>query len=124
MLTSGFLLLVGVLGRVERRLDLVGVDDAGQVSVGHEVLGDALVGGAVYDVESVERGLGPYVAIGGKLEEVGAVDATELGAGEVAEGALDAIVYLVDDEEATGPSPILRGHISSRSHFPNFIFTA
>ena len=42
------------------------------------------------------------MAAGGKLEEVEAVDAAELDNGEVAEGAFDADICLVDDEEANG----------------------
>ena len=64
------------------------------------ILGDALVGGAIDDINGVEGRLGLDVAVGGALEEVEAVDAVEINAGEIAEGALDTTVDLVDDVEA------------------------
>ena len=57
--------------------------------------GHALVGVTLYDAKGVKGGLGPDVAAGGKVEDVEAVDASEFDAGEVAEGALDAPLFVL-----------------------------
>mmetsp|Transcript_118579 Transcript_118579/g.242332 ORF Transcript_118579/g.242332 Transcript_118579/m.242332 type:complete len:383 (+) Transcript_118579:314-1462(+) len=96
----------GGLGGVEDRLDLVGVDDTGDVGVGHGGGGDGLSVLSVDGVEGVEGGLRPdaeasHVSAGGQLEEVQPGNAAELDTGEVAEGELDSVVLGVDDEGTT-----------------------
>ena len=103
--------LLGRLGGVDDRLDLVGVDEAGDVGVGHHGAGHlgASLGlrggleGPEDRVHLLHGGLGvdgeaAKVAAGGQLQQVEPLDARELDAGEVAEGLGDALVLGVDDE--------------------------
>jgi hypothetical protein len=96
---QGVLLLVGAVvatGLAQVALDLVGGHDAGEIGVGHEgaresevgLLGRGLVVGAVDGVEPLEGVLGPddeaaEVTTRGELEEVQALNAAELNAGDV-----------------------------------------
>lgn len=108
---------VGALGGVDHGLDLVGVDDTGEVGVDHGGRGDALAVLTVDGVEGLEGGLGPdaeaaHVSTGGELEEVEAVDVAELDAGEVAEGLLDTVVVGVDDQRTTTEGVAAVAHLA------------
>ena len=108
---------VGALGGVDHGLDLVGVDDTGEVGVDHGGRGDALAVLSVDGVEGLEGALGPdaeaaHVSSGGELEEVEAVDVAELDAGEVAEGLLDAVVVGVDDQRAATEGVATVAHLA------------
>jgi hypothetical protein len=94
-------------------LDLIGVDDTGQVGVGHTGAGQveavlelgALLVRAEERVELLESALGPdaessQVATGGEVEEVEVVNQGELNAGKVAEGLVEALGDVVDDKGA------------------------
>lgn len=98
--------LGGALG-TNNGLDLVRVDDAGNVGVGNLGLGqgEARLGGKDL-VEAAEGGLGEddeaaEVSTRGELEEVEAVDRAELDTGHVAEGLDDTGVLVVDDKGTT-----------------------
>ena len=102
----GFVSLGGRLGRVEDGLDFIGVDDTGEVGVGHGSGRDALSSFSVDLVQRVEGGLRPdaeasHVTSRGELEKVQAVDAAEFDTRQVAEGKLDAVVLGVNDERTT-----------------------
>lgn len=102
------------LGGVEDGLDFRGVDEAGDVGIGDDVLRQEVVllqsggggGGAVDLVEGLESGGGPddetaEVAAGGELEEVEGVDGAGLDTGDVAEGAAELLAVdlgVVDDQ--------------------------
>ena len=108
---------VGTLGGVDHGLDLVGVDDTGEVGVDHGGRGDALAVLSVDGVEGLEGALGPdaeaaHVSSGGELEEVEAVDVAELDAGEVAEGLLDAVVVGVDDQRTATEGVAAVAHLA------------
>ena len=105
------------LGGVEDRLDLIGVDDTGEIGVGHGGGGDALSGVSVDLVEGIEGGLGPdaessHVSSRSELQEVQAVHAAELDTGKVAEGEFDAVVLSVDDEGTTAHSVSAVTHLT------------
>lgn len=102
------------LGGLQNGLNFGGVDEAGQVSVSHQVGGQEVIplesrgagGGAVDLVESLEGRGGPddeatEVATGGELEEVEGEDGRGLDTGDVAEG-LDEVLAVglgvVDNE--------------------------
>lgn len=101
-------------GRADDGLDLIGVNDAGDVGVedlggGEEVVllvDGSLVEGAEDIIEEGEGTLGPddetaEVSSGSELEEVEAADVDELNTGKVAEGLDDTVVLVVDNEGAT-----------------------
>mmetsp|Transcript_52679 Transcript_52679/g.132506 ORF Transcript_52679/g.132506 Transcript_52679/m.132506 type:complete len:232 (+) Transcript_52679:130-825(+) len=108
--------LVAHLGGAKDALDLVRVDDAGDVRVGHLATrqGEALLlearaaVGAVHAVERGEGGAGPHdeaadVSTGSQLQQVQAVHGAQLHAGQVAEGLHQSGVLLavvVDHERA------------------------
>lgn len=98
----------------EGGLDLIRVDDALEVSVGEEGLGEeetllglgTLGGGAVEGVEGLKGGAGPddeatEVTSGGEVEEVQGADGAELNTGDVPEGLGDTLVLLVNEEGTT-----------------------
>lgn len=103
------------LGSAELGLDLVGVDDSGEVSAVHDVAVEDIatlfdVSSAVVaedTVECLEGILGPddeatEVTTRGELEEVKSVNVDEVNTGEVSGGSLDALVLLtVDDKGAS-----------------------
>jgi hypothetical protein len=105
------------LGSAQHGLDFRGVDQAGQIGVGNEVLGQDVVllessggGGAAVDlVKGLEGGGGPddeatEVATGGELEEVQGEDGRGLNTGDVAESTdklLAVNLGVVDDEGTT-----------------------
>lgn len=103
------------LGSAELGLDLVGVDDSGEVSAVHDVAVEDIatlfdVSSAVVAEDTVEclKGiLGPddeatEVTTRGELEEVKSVNVDEVNTGEVSGGSLDALVLLtVDDQGAS-----------------------
>ena len=103
------------LGSAELGLDLVGVDDSGEVSAVHDVAVEDIatlfdVSSAVVaedTVECLEGILGPddeatEVTTRGELEEVKSVNVDEVNTGEVSGGSLDALVLLtVDDQGAS-----------------------
>eukprot|EP00959_Pyramimonas_sp_CCMP1952_P190155 3978020-Pyramimonas_sp.AAC.3 len=104
----------GSLGGVDNALDLIGVDDAVQVRVGHDVarhgvtlLGVRLGSGRAVDgVQLLRRGLGPHneaahVATGGQLEQVQAVHGAHLHTGDVAESLGHTRVAAVDHQGTT-----------------------
>lgn len=104
----------GGLHLAELGLDLVGVDDSGEVSAVHHVSVEDVstlfnVGSAVVSedtVECLEGVLGPddesaEVTTGGELKEVKSVNVDEVDTGEVSGGSLHILVLLsVDDEGA------------------------
>lgn len=115
----------GLAGGPDDRLDLVRVDDPGNVRVGHLCAGQAVVlleagGPVVGPVDLVEGGkgrLGPdaepaNVAAGGELEQVEAVHAGDLDAGDVAKGLRDALVLVVDDERAAALAVAAAAHLA------------
>lgn len=89
------------------RLDLIGVDDAGNVSVGDLGLGEGEARLGSEDlVEAAESGLGEddetaEVSTRGELEEVEALDGAELNTGNVAESLDDTGVLVVDNKGTT-----------------------
>lgn len=103
------------LGSAELGLDLVGVDDSGEVSAVHDVAVEDIatlfdVSSAVVaedTVECLEGILGPddeatEVTTRGELEEVKSVNVDKVNTGEVSGGSLDALVLLtVDDQGAS-----------------------
>jgi len=117
--TWAHLLLDGALGvlgagSLDDRLDLVRVDDAGNVGVLNLGLGKVVVDlglralrvGAVDLVELLKGGLGPddeatEVTTRGELEEVQVLNRGSLNTRDVAEGLLDTVVLAEDDEGAT-----------------------
>mmetsp|Transcript_158344 Transcript_158344/g.485145 ORF Transcript_158344/g.485145 Transcript_158344/m.485145 type:complete len:333 (+) Transcript_158344:3-1001(+) len=116
--------LGGCLGGAHSRLDLVGVDEAAQVRVGHGVVGqvEVLLGrgarpGAVKLVELLEGTLRPddkaaHVATGRQLEQVEAGHAARLDTGQVAECLGDAVVLVVHDEGAAAEHVATVAHLS------------
>jgi hypothetical protein len=103
------------LGSAELGLDLVGVDDSGEVSAVHDVAVEDIatlldVGSAVVAEDSIEclEGIfGPddeaaEVTTRGELEEVNSVHVDKVNTGEVSGGSLDTLVLLtVDDQRAS-----------------------
>lgn len=103
------------LGSAELGLNLVGVDDSGEVSAVHDVAVEDIatlfdVSSAVVAEDTVEclKGiLGPddeatEVTTRGELEEVKSVNVDEVNTGEVSGGSLNALVLLtVDDQGAS-----------------------
>mmetsp|Transcript_2253 Transcript_2253/g.6771 ORF Transcript_2253/g.6771 Transcript_2253/m.6771 type:complete len:416 (-) Transcript_2253:8-1255(-) len=113
------------LGGAHDGLDLIGVDEAGEVGVGHDVArhaeallhGGGLGGGAKDGVELGEGALGPDaeaadVAARGELEQVEALDVAELHARQVAEGLLDGVLVVVDDERAAAHGVAAVAHLA------------
>lgn len=98
--------LGGALG-TDDRLDLIRVDDAGNVSVGDLGLGEGEARLGSEDlVEAAESGLGEddeaaKVSSGGELEEVEALDGAELNTGNVTESLDDTGILVVDDKGTT-----------------------
>mmetsp|Transcript_31046 Transcript_31046/g.57367 ORF Transcript_31046/g.57367 Transcript_31046/m.57367 type:complete len:430 (-) Transcript_31046:19-1308(-) len=116
---------LAVLLGAEDVLDLAGVDETAEVSVGHDRAGEAVVnllGGvllvrAVESVELLEGTLGPddeaaEVSARGDLEEVQAVDVADLKTGEVAERAVDGEVLGVHDKRATAGDVAAVAHLA------------
>ncbi len=119
-----------LLGDVEGRrgadgaelgLDLVGVDDSGEVGASHDVAVEHVatlfdVGSAVVSedaVQGLEGVTGPDdkatdVTTRGELEEVKSVDVDEVDAGEVASGSLDGLVLLTVDDQGAAAEDIAR----------------
>lgn len=105
----------GGLDSAELGLDLIGVDDSGEVSAGHHISVEGI--STLFDVsasvvaedtvESLEGIAGPddkaaEVTTGGELEEVKSVNIDEVNAWEVSGSALHALVLLtVNDQRAT-----------------------
>lgn len=98
--------LGGALG-TDNRLDLIRVDDAGNVSVGDLGLGEGEAGLGSEDlVEAAKGGLGEddeaaKVSSGGELEDVETLDGAELNTGNVAESLDNTGVLVVDDKGTT-----------------------
>jgi len=105
--------LVGDLG-TEASLDLVRVDDTGNISVGEEsarelvsaLLSGGLLVGAVERVEALEGVTSPdnettEMTTRGELEEVEAANAGELNTGQVSESLGERGFLVVDNEGAT-----------------------
>lgn len=108
----------GILGLsslgAEVGLDLGGVDDAAEVGVGDDRAGEdeslleegRLAEGAEDSVELLEGGLGPddeatEMASRSELEEVEMVDADLLDSREIAEGAVEWSLLVIDDQRST-----------------------
>lgn len=105
----------GSLRSAELSLNLVRVDDSGEVSAVHDIavkdvsalfnVGSAVV--AEDTVEGLEGVTGPddeatNVTTRGELEEVKSVDVDEVNTGEVSGGSLDVLILLtVDDQGAS-----------------------
>jgi len=103
----------GLLGRCEHTLDLVRLQDASEVGVGHDWMGQIVVllhgrcgvPCAEQVVQVLEGRLGPdaeasHVTAGRELEQVHLVNAHCVDTGNVAEGATQAIVLGEDDERS------------------------
>ena len=98
--------LSGGATRSQGGLDLIGLEDALEIGVGHDRSrhGEALlVGRRVHRVQLGEGRGGPDaksadVATWGEFEEVELVNGEEGDAGDVAEGEGDSVVLIVDDE--------------------------
>lgn len=101
----------GSLGGADLALNLIGVDDAGNIRVGHDTTGEGearLLGGLAVDgaedgVHALKSSLGPddeaaHVSTRSELEQVEAVSVAELHTGKVAEGLDDTVVLGVDNE--------------------------
>lgn len=117
LLDVGALSLSEALGGVEHGLNLRGVDEAGDISVGNDVgrqeevllQGRSLSGAAVDLIKSLESGRRPddetaQVTTRSKLEEVEGEDGRGLNTGDVAEGLDDVLAIglrVVDDEGTT-----------------------
>mmetsp|Transcript_23786 Transcript_23786/g.61789 ORF Transcript_23786/g.61789 Transcript_23786/m.61789 type:complete len:391 (+) Transcript_23786:94-1266(+) len=113
VLLQGCMLGGGSLLWPDHALDLIRVDQAGEVAVGHDGAGQlvallhlALLGlGAEDGVQAVKGRLGPdaeaaHVATRGQLQQVQAVDGGDLHTGQVAEGLGDAAVLTEDHQGA------------------------
>jgi hypothetical protein len=100
-----------LLSGADLALDLIRVNDTGDIRVADDVLRQAVTlllgrktgGGAVDAVEGLKGVLGPddestEMSTRGELEKVKTGDISELHTGEVAEGLGDTVVVLVDDE--------------------------
>jgi len=100
--------------RADDGLDLVTVDEAGDIGVGdlgcgEEVIlleGGGFVEGPENFVKKSKSGLSPDnetadMSSGGELEEVQSPDIDELNTGQVAEGLDDAVVLVVNNKGAT-----------------------
>jgi len=113
LLASGGLVGVDTL-HAEFALDLVRVNDSGEVSAGHHVsseleatLGDGLLSVGTEDlVKSLKGVLGEddestEMTTRSELEEVKSVDVAGVDTGEVAGGVLDEVVLLTVDDQGT-----------------------
>ena len=111
--------LAGLLGRVDGGLDSVGVDDSRKITVGHDVAGQVEAGLVLVDgVEGFEGALGEddeatHVASRGELEEVEARHVLELHTREVAEGAGDAVVFVVDNKRTAALGEAAVAHLAA-----------
>jgi len=111
---------LGLLG-AQDGLDLVGVDDPGDIGVLHHLPGEGvtlLLGGTF--LVGTEEFLAPLLltlgpdteptegTTGGELEEVQPFDAAEVDTGDVPEGLLDTLIGLVDNKgtEPHGVPPV------------------
>lgn len=115
----GDVLDLGSLDLSELGLDLVGVDDSGEVSAVHHVSVEDVatlldVGSSVVAedaVEGLEGVLGPddesaEVTTGGQLEEVESGDVHDVDSWEVSGGLLDADVLVSVDEEGAASEDV------------------
>jgi hypothetical protein len=106
-------------GSAELSLDLVGVDDSGEVSAVHDVAVEDIatlfdVSSAVVaedTVEGLEGIAGPddeatEVTTRGELEEVKSVNVDEVNTGEVSGGSLDALVFLTVNDQRTSAEDV------------------
>lgn len=111
--------------RAEDGLDLLRVDDTGDIGVGdaaggQEVVlleGGGLSGGTVEGVELLKGALSPddkatEVTTGSQSEQVQAADIAELNTGNVTEGLDNTIVLLEDDEGTTTLTEATVTHLS------------
>jgi len=102
------------LGRAKLGLDLIRVDDAGQIRVGHHgarqmvvgLLAGALGGGAVEGVKAVKGLLGPddeaaEVTTRSKLKKVQTSNSHKLDTGQVAEGLEEVGLLVVHNKGST-----------------------
>ena len=107
------------LGSAELGLDLVGVDDSGEVSAVHDVAVEDIatlfdVSSAVVaedTVECLEGILGPddeatEVTTRGELEDVKSVNVDEVNTGQVSGGSLNALVLLTIDDQRTSAEDV------------------
>jgi len=90
-----------LLGRSDNSLDLVRVDDPGQISVLHQISGQNVR--RIDLVECLEGRLGPdteaaEVPARGQVEQVETAHVEQRYSGQVAERLADALVLLVDDQ--------------------------
>jgi len=98
----------------ELGLDLIGVDDSGEVGAGHHVsselesaLGDTSGSVGTEDVVELSEGVlgeddeSSEVTTGSELEEVQSRDAANVDTGEVSSGALDGVVVVTVDDQGS-----------------------
>lgn len=117
-----------LLGATQHAGDLLGLEQALEVGVGHLGVGHrvALLGqrlllpGAEDVVQALEGGLRPDdeaadVTTGGQLQQAHLVDVHRLHAGNVAEGLLQAIVLRVDDQRSTALDAAAVAHLTTAS---------
>lgn len=110
---------------VDLGLDLVGVDDTRNISVGHDGVGkrEGLLNSGGLGVGSedliklLKSSLGPddkasQMSTRSELEEVKAVDRGDVDSGDVTEGTLDAVVLGVDNEGSTAHDVAAVAHLS------------
>lgn len=112
-----------LLFSLENRLDLVGVDDLGDVGVLEDTGVESVarlelrsrVGRTVQVVESSDGGLGPdaestEVTSGSQMSDVESVDVEEVDSGDVSDGSLEVGALVVADHEGT--SSVLESSVS------------
>jgi len=101
-------------------LDLLGVDDLGEIGVGHggagEMISLLVLGRGLEGAEVLSAGLhgrlGPDhhaadVTTGGELQQVQGVDVDNIETGDVSGGLDDTVIVVVDDQRSTGGGVLL-----------------
>lgn len=111
----GLLLVVSSGGHLlvlEDLLDDVGVDQLGEIGVGHNLVlelvalleGSTTLSGSEVGLEGRESGLGPdaessEVTTGSNLSDVKSVDVDDVGSGDVSEGLSEGITSVVNNDQ-------------------------
>lgn len=109
------------LGRVDDRLDLIGVDDSGKISVGHLSTWDSTLTGSS-TVHSIELGEGGFsvdnesthVSSRSKLKKVKSLNVAKFNTGEVSESLFDTVIGGVNNKWSSshGVSSVSHGSLS------------